>query len=242
MINKSKVAVIGLGKIGIAVANNLVNGNRAVIVADRKIEKAKEISQNLGNLARPMEIPDAIKDADIIVFAVWFNAIKDLLNKYATELRGKIIVDPSNPIARDDKGGFRKIIAEQESAGEILSSLLPKDAKLVKALGTLGVTSLAGAAFQKPPNVLFYATDDTDINEEVEQLIRDNGFDPVGVGGIDQSIRIEAFGDLHESGVLGKTVTRSEAMKKIISRPIYSNDEHEVSHPDCLVVDLVRVG
>ena len=42
MINKLKVAVIGLGKIGIAVANNLVNGNRAVIVADRKIEKAKE--------------------------------------------------------------------------------------------------------------------------------------------------------------------------------------------------------
>jgi hypothetical protein len=160
-----------------------------------------------------MEIPDAIKDADIIVFAVWFNAIKELLNNYTTELRGKIIVDPSNPIARDDKGGFKKFIGDQESAGEILSSLLPKDAKLVKALGTLSSTSLAGAAFQKPANVLFYATDDTGIIEEVEQLIRDIGFEPLRVGGIDQSIRIEAFGDLHEFGELGKTATMSEAMK-----------------------------
>ena len=75
---------------------------------------------------------------------------KSCCNKYATELQGKIIVDPSNPIAPDDKGGFKKIIGEKESAGEILSSLLPKDAKLAKALGTLGVASLANAAFQKP--------------------------------------------------------------------------------------------
>ena len=215
MISKLKVAVIGLGNIGTAVATNLVKGNRAVIVADRKIERAKKLSQKVGNLALPMEIPDAIKDANIIVFAVWFNAIKELLNNYATELRGKIIVDPSNPIARDDKGGFKKIIGVQESAGVILSSLLPKDAKLVKALGTLNGTSLAGAAFQKPANVLFYATDDTTINKEVEQLIRDTGFEPLRIGGIDQSIRIEAFGDLHEFGELGKTVTTSEAMKKL---------------------------
>jgi 8-hydroxy-5-deazaflavin:NADPH oxidoreductase len=210
MTNKSKVAVIGLGNIGTVVATNLVKGNRAVIIADRKIEKAKQLSQKLGNLAKPKEISAAIKEADIIVFAVWFNAIKELLHQYGTILEGKIIVDPSNPIAPDEKGGFIKIIGEKESAGEIISSLLPKNAKLAKALGTLGVTSLANAAFQKPTNVLFYATDDTGIKTEIEQLIRDNGFEPVRVGGIDQSIRIEVFGDLHEFGALGKTVTRNE--------------------------------
>ncbi|TAL42223.1 MAG: NADP oxidoreductase coenzyme F420-dependent, partial [Chitinophagaceae bacterium] len=30
------------------------------------------------------------------------------------------------------------------------------------------------------------------------------------IGGIDQSVCIEVFGDLHEFGALGKTVTRSE--------------------------------
>jgi len=215
MKTKSKVAVIGVGNIGTAVATNVVKGNRSVIVADRKIEKAKELSQNLGDLAQPMKIPAAIKEADIVVFAIWFDAIKELLNKYATELRGKIIVDPSNPIAPDDRGGFKKIIGEKESAGEILSLLLPKDAKLAKALGTLGAASLAGAAFQKPANVLFYATNDTSINEDIEQLTSNNGFEPVRVGGIDQSIRLEVFGDLHEFGALGKTVTASEAKEKL---------------------------
>jgi len=215
MKTKLKVAVIGLGNIGTAVATNLLKGNRSVIVADRKIEKAKALSQKLGSLSQPMEIPAAIKEADIIVFAVWFNAIKELLNKYATELSGKIIVDPSNPIAPDNKGGFKKILGENESAGEILSALLPQDAKLAKALGTLGVASLATAAFQKPEAVLFYATDDISINADIEELIRDNGFAPVRVGGLDQSIRLEVFGDLHEFGALGKTVTASEAKEKV---------------------------
>ena len=215
MTQKSKVAVIGLGNIGTAVATNLITGNRPVIVADRKMEKAKKLARQLGNLAQPSEIPDAIKEADIIVFAVWFEAIKELFNTYAAALQGKIIIDPSNPIAPDEKGGFKKIIGENQSAGEILSSLLPKNARLAKALGTLGVASLAGAAFQKPEAaVLFYATDDTNINSDVEQLIRDNGFEPLRVGGIDQSIRIEVFGDLHEFGALGKTVTVSEAKQK----------------------------
>jgi len=215
MNTKSKVAVIGLGNIGTAVASNLVKGNRAVIVADRKIEKAKELSQKLGNLAQPMDIATAIKEADTIVFAVWFSAIKELLHQYPTELEGKIIVDPSNPIAPDEKGGFKKIIGGKESAGEIIASVLPKNAKLVKALGTLGVASLANAAFQQPANVLFYATDDSSINADVEQLIRDNGFEPVRVGGIDQSIRIEVFGDLHEFGALGKTITKNEVTQLI---------------------------
>ena len=215
MNTKSKVAVIGLGNIGTAVATNLVKGNRTIIVADRTIEKAKTLSQKLGSLAKPLNIASAIKESDIIVFAVWFGAIKELLKQYATELQGKIIVDPSNPIAPDEKGGFKKIINDKESAGEIIAELLPKNAKLAKALGSLGVASLINAAFQKPANVLFYATDDTSINADIEQLIRDNGFEPIRVGGIDQSIRIEVFGDLHEFGALGKTITKNEVTKLI---------------------------
>ena len=134
-----------------------------------------------------------------------------MFNTYSTELQGKIIIDPSNPIAADDNGGYKKIIDKDQSAGQILSTLLPKDAKLAKALGTLGVASLANAAFQNPDKaVLFYATDDVSINNEIEELIADSGFEPVRVGGINQSIRIEVFGNLHEFGALGKTVTLSE--------------------------------
>lgn len=214
--NKSKVAVIGLGNIGKVVASNLVKGNREVIVASHKLEEAKALAQQLGTLAKAAEVSAAIKEADIIVMAVWFSTIQELLTKYATELQGKIIVDPSNPIAPDGNGGFKKIIGAEESAGQILAGLLPEGAKLVKALGTLGAGSLASAAFQKPEAaVLFYATDDNSINAKIEELIQDSGFEPVRVGGIDQSIRIEVFGELHEFGALGKTVTRKELKQPV---------------------------
>ena len=121
--NKSKVAVIGLGNIGKIVASNLVKGNREVIVASHKIEDAKAVAQQLGSLAKPAEVAAAIKEAEIIVLAVWFSTIKELLAKYASELQGKIIIDPSNPIAPDGNGGFKKIIGAEESAGQIQSEL-----------------------------------------------------------------------------------------------------------------------
>lgn len=213
---KPTIAIIGVGNIGQVVATNLVKANRPVIIANRNLSKSQELAAKLGKLAQPMDIPAAIKAADIVVFAVWFPVIKEMLATYAGELQDKIIIDPSNPIALDDKGGFVKAIGEKESAGEILAGLLPKGAKLAKVLGTLGAASLANAAFQQPEQaVLFYATDDTSINAIIEQLVHDSGFEPLRVGGIDQSIRIEVFGDLHEYGALGKTVTLKAAKEKV---------------------------
>lgn len=216
MSNTKKIAVIGLGNIGKSVAENLVKGNRPVILASRKLEDATALAQQLGTLATSAEVSEAIKEADIIVLAVWFNTIQEFFSQYASEFLGKIIIDPSNPIAPDENGGFKKIIGEKESAGQLNAAILPDGAKLAKALGTLGAASLAGAAFQKPEEaVLFYATDDTSINTDVEQLIHDSGFEPVRVGGLDQSIRIEVFGDLHEFGALGKPVSLAEAKAKL---------------------------
>ncbi|MEL1242090.1 NADPH-dependent F420 reductase [Flavobacterium flavipallidum] len=216
MTQKSKVAVIGLGNIGTALATNLVKGNRSVILADKTFEKANTLSQKLGSHVKPATIADAVKEADIVVLAIYFDPIKEFLKTYATELEGKIIVDPSNPIGLDENGGFKKIIGADESAGLILSTLLPSGAKLAKALGTLGAASLADASFQTPEKAVeFYATDDNSIDAEIEELIRDNGFEPLKVGGLTQSIRIEVFGDLHEFGALGKTVTKKEAQQVV---------------------------
>jgi predicted dinucleotide-binding enzyme len=103
-----------------------------------------------------------------------------------------------------------------ESAGELNKAILPKGAKLVKAFGTLGAGTLASSSNHEPEkDVLFYASDDTEINNDIEEVIRETGFEPVRVGGIDQSIRIEVFGDLHEFGKLGKTVNLEEAKSKL---------------------------
>lgn len=211
----SKVAVIGLGNIGQAVAGNFAQSNTAFIAADRSIAKAKELSSQWAS-AQPADIATAVKEAGIVILAIPFVAIADFLHQYAADLKGKIIIDPSNPIAPDANGGFKKIIGAGDSAGQINAGVLPENAKLAKAFGTLGVASLKAAAYQAPQQaVLFYATDYTSINSTVEQLIEASGFTAVNVGGLDQSIRIEVFGDLHEFGALGKTVTIEEASSKL---------------------------
>lgn len=215
MKEKAKVAIIGTGNIGSVLASNLVKNKRSVILANRTAQKADSFAEKLGHFAISSDIPSAIKQSDIIVLSIWYGEIKEFLNQYREELKGKIIIDPSNPIAPDNKGGFAKIIGEKESAGEIIGGLLPAGAKFVKAFGTLGAASLENAANQNPPRVLFYANDDTSLNDTIDELIKDSGFEPLRVGGIDQSIKIEVFGDLHEFGALGKTVTRNEIQGKI---------------------------
>jgi 8-hydroxy-5-deazaflavin:NADPH oxidoreductase len=206
-----KTAIIGLGNIGRQVAFNLIAGGQSVIVADHGPTKAADFAKAAGGKARAASVANAIEDADIIVFAVYFNAIKDLLAEYRGKLTGKVVVDPSNPIAPDGAGGFKKTIPQDQSSGQLLSGLLPAGARLVKAFGTLGAASLkAGARHSPEPYVLFYASDDREAGNAVAELIKASGFVPVRVGGISQSIRIEVFGDLHEFGKLGKLVTAKE--------------------------------
>jgi predicted dinucleotide-binding enzyme len=150
------------------------------------------------------------------VVAVWFDSFRQLIAQYGERLAGKVIVDPTNPEGPDGHGGFRKIIGEQESAGQILAGLLPSGARLVKAFGTLSAGTLSAAARQEPERAVeFYAADDDAAGELVASLIRAGGYEPVRVGGLDQSIRIEMFGDLHEFGGLGRVVTKTEALKVI---------------------------
>ena len=207
-----QTAIIGLGNIGATIAAGLTAGGVDVIVSERNLDKAQQLATKLGPRAKAMPIADAVKAADIVVLAIWFDATKEMLAADRNAFSGKIVVDPSNPIAPDGQGGFKKIIPEDQSSGVIIAGMLPSDAELVKAFGTLGAQSLASAGNRKPePAVLFYATDHPEAGQAVEKLILASGFSPVNIGGIDQSIRIEVGGDLHEFGKLGKLVSASEA-------------------------------
>jgi predicted dinucleotide-binding enzyme len=211
-VARMNTAIIGVGNIGKQVALNLIAGGEQVIVADHGPTKPEEFAKGSGGKARSASVAAAIEEADIIIFAVWFDATKGLLAEYRNKLVGKIVVDPSNPIAPDGSGGFKKIIPQDQSSGQILAALLAPGAKFVKAFGSVGAASLKTGARRSPePNVLFYASDDRDAGNAVADLIKVSGFAAVRVGGVDQSIRIEVFGDLHEFGKLGKLVTAKEA-------------------------------
>ena len=211
-----KTAILGLGNIGTRLATNLATGHAPVIVADRTFAKAQALATQLGSDVTPMEIDAAIAAADVLIFAVSLDAIEALFAQHRAALAGKVIVDPSNPIGPDGNGGFAKTIAADASSGQRLAALLPEGAELVKAFGTLAAPSLASGANRQPEKaVLFYATDFPEAGRAVARLITASGFVPMSVGGIDQSIRIEVFGDLHEMGGLGRLVDEREARAAI---------------------------
>jgi hypothetical protein len=215
-ISDSTVAIIGTGTIGGTLAANFATGGQDFLLAGRHQEAARKIASTLSGHAEVVTIDEAVDRADAVVVAVWLDPFKELIAHYGERLAGKVIVDPTNPVGPDGDGNYRKVIGEQESSGQILAGLLPAGARLVKAFGTLSAPTLSAAAWREPERaVQFYATDDDAAGDLVADLIRAGGYEPVRVGGLDQSIRIEMFGDLHEYGALGRAVTKSEALAAV---------------------------
>src|SRR5260370_9669878 len=215
-ISDSTVAIIGAGNIGSRLAANFAAGGHDFLLSGRNQEAARKLASGLDGHAETVSVDEAVARADMLVVAGWVDDFKQLIAQYGERLASKVIVDPSNPVGPDGDGGYRKVIGEQESSGQILAGLLPAGARLVKAFGTLSAGSLSSAAWREPERaVLFYSADDDGAGDLVADLIRAGGFEPVRVGGLDQSIRIEMFGDLHEYGALGRVVTKSEALKAI---------------------------
>ena len=214
--SETTVAIIGTGNIGSTLAANFAAGGRDFLLAGRDQVAATKIASNLDGHAEVVSVDEAFDRGDLLVLAVWFDTFKQLIAQYGERLGGKVIVDPTNAVGPDGEGGYRKLIGEQESAGQILAGLLPAGTRLVKAFGTLSAPTLSAAARQEPERAVeFYAADDDMAGDLVAELIRAGGYEPVRVGGLDQSVRIEMFGDLHEFGALGRVVTKTEALKVI---------------------------
>ena len=206
-------AIVGVGNIGGALARHLVAGGESVVLAAKNQSRAQALADELGPLARAASVEDAIAGADVVVFAVWLDTIKELIAKDARLLENKVVVDPSNPLGFDESGQMIRTLPEGQSAGSVVAALLPASAQYVKAFGTLGADALASGANREPRRaVLFYATDDDAAATAIERLIRAAGFEPVRAGGIADAGRLEVpGGDLHQGGLNGELVDLDQA-------------------------------
>jgi hypothetical protein len=198
-------AIIGVGNIGGALARHLVEGGEPVMLAAREKPDAAALAGELGPLASAATVQEAIEAADVVVLAVWFDALKQVVTEYAGLLDGKVVADPSNPLGFTADGKPFRTLPEDQSQGSLVAAMLPAGARYVKAFGTLGAGSLADSANRAPRRaVLFYATDDDLAAAAIERLITVAGFDPVKAGGVNEAVRIEMpGGDLHQFGGLG---------------------------------------
>jgi predicted dinucleotide-binding enzyme len=203
-------AIIGTGGIGSVIARELASGGETLRLSSADSESARKLAAQIGPAAVvAASNRDALQGADAVVLALRFTVLKGVIDEIADPLAGKLVVVPSNPLTTDAHGNVVRVLPEGQSSGVVVAGWLPAGARLAMAFGTLTADLLESAANRSPePAVLFYATDDDRAAEEVEQLIRTAGFEPVKAGGLGQSGRLEVGGDLHEL-VVGPAEARS---------------------------------
>jgi 8-hydroxy-5-deazaflavin:NADPH oxidoreductase len=203
-------AIIGTGGLGSAIARQLASGGDTLRLSSADTESARKLAAKIGRAAVvAVDNRDALQGADAVLLALRFTVLKGVIDEIAEPLAGKLVVVPSNPLSTDAQGHVSRLLPEGQSSGEVIAGWLPAGAHLAMAFGSMSADRFEAASNRSPePAVLFYASDDDRAGEQVERLIRTAGFEPVRIGGIDQSGRLEVGGDLHDL-VVGPAEARS---------------------------------
>jgi 8-hydroxy-5-deazaflavin:NADPH oxidoreductase len=206
----STTAIIGTGGIGSVIARRLAAGGETLRLASADTKSARRLAAEVGPAAVvAVDNSDALHGADAVVLALRFTVLKSVIDEIAQSLVGQVVVVPSNPVTADAQGNVSRVLPAGQSSGATVAAWLPAGARLAMAFGSLSGNLFESASNRSPePAVLFYATDDDRAGGEVERLIRTAGFEPVKVGGLDQSSRLEVGGDLHDL-IVGPDEARS---------------------------------
>ena len=203
-------SIVGTGGIGSAIARLLASGGESLRLSSADRESARELAAKLGGAAvAAADNDDALRGADAVVLALRFTVLESVIEEIAGALADKLVVVPSNPVGLDAEGNVSRLLPKEQSSGEVVAAWLPAGARLAMAFGTMSAKLLEPAADRAPePAALFYVADDDSAGERVERLIRTAGFEPVKVGGVARSSRLEVGGDLHDV-VVDATEARS---------------------------------
>jgi 8-hydroxy-5-deazaflavin:NADPH oxidoreductase len=203
-------AIIGTGGIGSAVARLLAAGGETLRLASADPDSARTLAAEVGRGASvATDNRDALRDVDAVILALRFTVLKSVIDEIALELTDKVVIVPSNPLRTDDQGNVLRVLPKGNSSGKAVSEWLPVGVPFAMAFGSMSADLLKASSNRSPePVVLFYATDDEHAATAVERLIQVAGFEPLRVGGSEQSTRLEVGGDLHDV-VVGLVGARS---------------------------------
>ena len=176
-----KIGIIGAGRIGQAVARQLVTAGHEVMLSNAAgPESLAAVKKALGGKAHAGTVQDAAAYGEVVFVAIPVAAMYDLP---AAELDGKIVVDATNYYPQRD-GQIPELDDGAIGSSELLARDLPRS-RVVKAMNTMSYVRLASEA--KPPGTagrlaVPLAGDDLVAKEIVSGLIDDMGFDPVDAG------------------------------------------------------------
>jgi 8-hydroxy-5-deazaflavin:NADPH oxidoreductase len=184
-----KIAFIGYGNVGAPLASHLQRlGHEVTLAANdvssESVKKALATNADL-RVARPAE---AVHVAEVVFLATPFQANAEAVQAVAEELKGKILVDCTNPVGP----GLSHGLNNAQSGSELLQQLAP-EAKVVKAFTIYGFENLENSAYSaynvRP--LMMYCGRDSAAKKVVGELIAQLGWEPLDVGGLEQALHLE---------------------------------------------------
>lgn len=189
-----KIAIIGAGNVGGALGWSWAKAGHSIIygVRDPAGGKTKPPLAVIEGSATSVLVPDAVRSGEIVVLATPWDAVPNAISAMG-DLRGKILIDCTNPLALNGDGSLSLSLGSTTSGAEEVARLAT-GARVAKAFNTYGWENFANSAYPgygdlKP--AMFYCSDDDDAKEVVEKLAKDLGFEPVDTGGLGMARSLE---------------------------------------------------
>lgn len=192
-----KLAVIGSGNMGKSIGKWAGQAGYEVIFSAKNPEHARDAAKAAGKNSKSGTLAEAVKMADMVLLAVPHTAVKEILPEIKPFMKGKVLIDLTNPLNSDFTGlslGFTT------SAAEEIQKSLP-DAKVVKAFNTVFASIFASQnpSLKGSKVAIFYASDDKEGKEKVAELITKMGLDAVDCGPLKASRDLEPLAFLNIS-------------------------------------------
>ncbi|HET9879191.1 MAG TPA: NADPH-dependent F420 reductase [Candidatus Limnocylindria bacterium] len=186
-----KVAIIGAGNVGKALATSITRAGHDVTIAASTPQSAERAAQEIGAQAAPSNAA-AADGAEVVILAIPFaSAGVQVATEIADATAGSVVIDVTNPIRPDLSG-----LATDTSAAEEFQLLLPK-AAVVKAFNTVFASNQADPGAADEPIDGFVAGDDDDAKRKVISLVESIGMRPLDVGPLRAARALEGMAFLN---------------------------------------------
>ena len=186
------ITIIGTGNMARGIATRALAGGHAVTLLGTAPEKAEALAGELSGDVRAGSAGDPIA-GDVVVLAVWYQALDDVLARYGDQLAGRTVVDITNPV---DPQTYAPLTLAAGSAAQEIAQKAP-GAKVVKAFNTTFAGSHGDGKVAGEPLDVFVAADDDEAKARVRELAESSGLRVLDAGPLAHARQLEGAGYVH---------------------------------------------
>jgi predicted dinucleotide-binding enzyme len=171
-----KVAIIGSGRIGGGLGKAWAKHGHSIVFGARNPAEENLVALCTAVGAKATTLEDAVIDAEVVVLAMPYGALEDVLAQIGA-CTGKIIIDCTNAVGP----GFTLIYGHTTSSAEELQKKLPQ-AHVFKSFNAQGAENLANPVYDGVRASNFFCGDDPHGKTVLAKLVEDIGFEPIDAG------------------------------------------------------------